>query len=144
MKWFTLIYSVYSLVWQCLGVDMDPLGYILYCPCMGKYTTKTLYFFPFIKGFFLGRFGNQADHFLGALAFAKGLNRTLALPPWVEYRYGERKSIQVPFDTYFKVGPLRKYHKVITMEHFMQEIAPYEWPANERVSFCYMARGWFF
>ncbi|XP_072389899.1 GDP-fucose protein O-fucosyltransferase 1 [Diabrotica undecimpunctata] len=102
--------------------EFDPLGYILYCPCMG-------------------RFGNQADHFLGALSFAHGLNRTLVLPPWVEYRYGESKSIQVPFDTYFKVDPLQKFHKVLTMENFMKNIAPYEWPENERTSFCYMARG---
>lgn len=88
-----------------------------------------------------GRFGNQADHFLGALAFAIGLNRTLVLPPWVEYRYGELKSIQVPFETYFKVEPLTKIHKVITMEKFMQDVAPIEWPENKRVSFCYMARG---
>ncbi|XP_066159186.1 GDP-fucose protein O-fucosyltransferase 1 isoform X2 [Euwallacea fornicatus] len=103
-------------------LEMDPLGYIAYCPCMG-------------------RFGNQADHFLGALAFAKGLNRTLVLPPWVEYRYGEYKSVQVPFDTYFKVESLQNYHKVLTMEQFMEKIAPYEWPPDRRVSFCYMSRG---
>lgn len=63
------------------------------------------------------------------------------LPPWVEYKYGEAKSIQVPFDTYFKVEPLRKYHKVILMEEFMKNIAPIEWPIEQRTAFCYMSRG---
>lgn len=88
-----------------------------------------------------GRFGNQADHFLGALGFAHGLNRTLILPPWVEYRYGEPKSIQVPFDTYFQVNELKKYHKVVTMEEFMEKFASHEWPPTQRFSFCYMPRG---
>ncbi|XP_058835120.1 GDP-fucose protein O-fucosyltransferase 1 [Topomyia yanbarensis] len=99
----------------------DENGYILYCPCMG-------------------RFGNQADHFLGALSFARGLNRTLVIPPWVEYRKGEARSIQVPFDTYFQVAPLLDYHKVITMENFMTNLAPSLWPPGKRTSFCYMER----
>ncbi|CAL4069312.1 unnamed protein product [Meganyctiphanes norvegica] len=88
----------------------------------------------------LGRFGNQADHFLGAVAFAKGLDRTLVLPPWVEYRPGEVRSTQIPFDTYFKVEALALYLKVITMHEFMKEIATTLWPQENRIAFCYMAR----
>ncbi|CAH1175718.1 unnamed protein product [Phaedon cochleariae] len=124
MHFFNLIVLIIIMKFFQLTntIDLDPLGYILYCPCMG-------------------RFGNQADHFLGALGFAHGLNRTLALPAWVEYRYGEPKSIQVPFDLYFKVEPLQKYLKVITMEKFMKDIAPVEWPVEQRTAFCYMTRG---
>lgn len=87
-----------------------------------------------------GRFGNQADHFLGAFGFAHGINRTLILPPWVEYRKGESRSIQVPFDEYFQVEKLRQYHRVITMEDFMLRLAPKIWPPGKRIAFCYTAR----
>ncbi|KAK7792073.1 hypothetical protein R5R35_003548 [Gryllus longicercus] len=121
-----LIYILGFSITFCLSaasnVYIDPEGYILYCPCMG-------------------RFGNQADHFLGALGFSKGLNRTLVLPPWIEYRYGEPRSIQVPFDTYFKVEPLKEYHRVLTMEEFMKDIAPQIWTPDKRIAFCYTMRG---
>lgn len=142
MKACLLKFLILSFLIAVSCVELDPLGYILYCPCMGKFTYNNIHcYLNNSKNVILGRFGNQADHFLGSLAFAKKLNRTLALPAWIEYRYGERKSIQVPFDTYFKLEPLRKFHKVITMEQFMKDIAPYEWPVEERISFCYMARG---
>ncbi|XP_031840852.2 O-fucosyltransferase 1 isoform X3 [Nomia melanderi] len=113
----TKFYSTY-----CENFDIDTNGYIVYCPCMG-------------------RFGNQADHFLGALGFAKALNRTLILPPWVEYRTGETRSIQVPFNTYFNVSQVQSCHKAMLMKTFMEDIAPKIWQPKERVSFCYSTRG---
>lgn len=106
----------------CNNVELDVNGYVAYCPCMG-------------------RFGNQADHFLGALGFAKSLNRTLILPAWVEYRTGELKSLQIPFNTYFNVTHLKTCHKVILMEEFMKEIASNVWPPEYRIAFCYSPRG---
>ncbi|KAI8036893.1 hypothetical protein M5D96_010204 [Drosophila gunungcola] len=119
LRFVNLICILISSTWAQLGGD--PNGYLTYCPCMG-------------------RFGNQADHFLGSLAFAKALNRTLILPPWVEYRRGELRSRQVPFNTYFEVEPLKEYHRVITMADFMWHLADDLWPESDRVSFCYKER----
>ncbi|XP_011159102.2 GDP-fucose protein O-fucosyltransferase 1 [Solenopsis invicta] len=105
----------------CQDVEIDANGYVVYCPCMG-------------------RFGNQADHFLGVLGFAQALDRTLVLPPWVEYRTGETRSVQIPFDTYFNVSQVQNCHRAILMEDFMKDVAPEIWPPEKRISFCYEAR----
>ena len=42
-------------------------------------------------------------------------------------------QIQVPFDEYFRVDTVAKYHSAITMEAFMEEIAPKIWPPSKRL-----------
>lgn len=77
---------------------------------------------------------------MGALSFTHSLNRTLILPPWVEYHKGVVQSVQVPFKTYFKIEELAKFTKVIPMEDFMSQLADEVWPPEKRVSFCYTER----
>ncbi|KAL8571468.1 hypothetical protein ACOMHN_051174 [Nucella lapillus] len=95
-------------------LNIDENGYIIYCPCMG-------------------RFGNQAEHFLGSLGFAKKLNRTLILPPWRTYT-------NVPFDEWFCVEAVERYHRALTAETFMKTLAPSVWPEGQRIGWCWLAK----
>uniref|UniRef100_A0A0K0FVI9 GDP-fucose protein O-fucosyltransferase 1 n=1 Tax=Strongyloides venezuelensis TaxID=75913 RepID=A0A0K0FVI9_STRVS len=101
--------------------EVDPNGYVAYCPCMG-------------------RFGNQMEHFLGALSFSKSLGRTLILPPLVEYVFGKPSAVMVEFDRYFQTKPLEEYHRVITMKTFMRNLSDLVWPKEKRYAFCWSPR----
>jgi len=79
----------------------------------------------------MGRFGNQAEHFLGSMAFAKELNRTFVVPPFRTYK-------NIPYKEWFKLEKLAEYHRIISAEDFMEHIAPKYWPPEERHAFCWM------
>lgn len=85
MMWLKFLSILAFLLAPIKAYEIDSSGYVLYCPCMGK-------LWSFLDEI-LGRFGNQMDQFLGVLFFAKSLNRTLVLPPMVEYPPGSPKAV---------------------------------------------------
>ena len=50
-------------------------------------------------------------------------------------------KIQVPFEKYFQIDPLKEYTKVITMDEFMKHIVPKVWPKGKRTVLCFSFRG---
>ncbi|KAI1724199.1 GDP-fucose protein o-fucosyltransferase domain-containing protein [Ditylenchus destructor] len=119
-KWISFI-SFLPFIASDSDSTIDHSGYVIYCPCMG-------------------RFGNQMEHFLGSLAFAKALNRTLVLPPIIEYPQGSTQAKMTHFEEYFEVIPLMDYHRVVTMSAFTAEIAPFIWPTENRKVGCWAPR----
>lgn len=81
----------------------------------------------------MGRLGNQVDQFLGAMSFAKTLNRTLVVPPFRTYK-------NVPYKEWFKLDKLSEFHRIISAEDFMKNISPLIWPPSKRFAFCWMPR----
>ncbi|UJR32853.1 hypothetical protein I4U23_020315 [Adineta vaga] len=109
---FSVLISIVFIFQVQTEQDIDPNGYIMFCLCMG-------------------RFGNQVEHFLGGLAFAKAINRTLIVPPWRTYK-------NIRYSEWFEIESLRLYHRVIDAEEFMQTLASRVWPVESRIGFCWL------
>lgn len=86
----------------------------------------------------MGRFGNQIEQFLGMLAFAERINRTLVVPPW-NMMQSKNTNFEA-FENIFDINYLNGYHKVISMSEFMDKIAPAVWPHHKRFAFCFYER----
>ncbi|KAJ8033614.1 GDP-fucose protein O-fucosyltransferase 1 [Holothuria leucospilota] len=89
----------------------DDSGYVMFCPCMGN-------------------FGNQAEYYIGSLAFAKSINRTLVLTPF------RAKGSNIPFSEWFQIEPVRQFHRVIPIETFLEHFGETEWAPGKRKGYC--------
>ncbi|XP_033645478.1 GDP-fucose protein O-fucosyltransferase 1-like [Asterias rubens] len=100
-------------------VQWDERGYVTFCQRVGN-------------------FGNQMEVFLGMMAFAKALDRTLIIPHfnWITFRE-RRVHRYVEFSELFQISPLLQYHRVVTMDVFLKVLAPRYWPPGQRRGYLY-------
>ncbi|CAJ0560410.1 unnamed protein product, partial [Mesorhabditis spiculigera] len=117
-------FLLFALATVARSVEIDPNGYVIYCPCMG-------------------RFGNQVDQLLGSVAFAKGLDRTLVLPPFIDFSKPGQAAM-IPFEEVYQPKTLGRHLKVITMGDFKRNIAPEIWPKEKRQALCWSPRESFY
>ncbi len=59
------------------------------------------------------------------MSFAKHLNRTFVIPPFITYK-------NIPYSEWFKPERLNDFHRSITAEDFMKYLAPKYWPKGKR------------
>lgn len=116
---YLLLYAASSLLLTAASANQN--GYIVYCPCMG-------------------RFGNQAEQLLGSLLFAKSLNRTLVLPPFIHYDRNHN-PIFINFQDVLQIEHITKYHQVVLLDEFiLAEHVKVTWPPGKRQFFCHSPR----
>ena len=45
----------------------------------------------------------------------------------------------MPYSEFFQLGVLLSYHRVVSLEAFMQQLAPAHWPPGVRAAYCFEA-----
>ncbi|XP_070556884.1 GDP-fucose protein O-fucosyltransferase 1-like isoform X2 [Ptychodera flava] len=61
------------------------------------------------------------------------------MPPFIEYQHHlghDANNVYVPLTEMFDLDAMQEYHTVITMEDFMENLAPYHWSPGNRVAYC--------
>ena len=42
----------------------------------------------------------------------------------------------MPYSEFFQLGALSSFHRVVSLEAFMQQLAPAHWPPGDRAAYC--------